>query len=206
MVITADENVDDDLRNAVWKGHYLTREVADLMLHVPFDRQLALRNKQVAIFAPYLQREIAIAYDPKQIESNPDITVFMREKVGVELDSLPDFYLSSVYNGQLRKNVVHYRTVEAAIRALDIGEVAGVMAPRCEIQAGLGPNAERFDLSPIVMTGFAQPTWVVGVAVDNNSRDLGYAVEDIVTAAITSGALQRIFSHHGVSYRPPPEP
>jgi len=203
MLVTADENMDDDLRNVVWKGHYLRREVADLMLHVPIDRQLALRNNLAAFFAPYFRREFALAYDPEWIKSDPDPTVFMREKVGVELDSLPDFYLSSAYGGQLRANVVHYRTVKDAARALVEGEVAAVMAPRSEIEAGLGADAERFGVGPIAMTGFAQPTWVVGVAVDHNSRDLGYSVEDIIAGEIASGALERIFSGHGISYRPP---
>ena len=206
MVITADENVDDDLRNAVWKGHYLRREVADLMLHVPVDRELALRNNQVAIFAPYFQREIALAYDPEWIESNPDLTVFMREKVGVELDSLADFYLSSAFGGQIRGNVVHYRTVEAAVRALVSGEVAGVMAPRSEIEAGLGADAGRFGFAPVAMEGFARPTWAVGIAVKDDSRDLGYAVEDIVAAEVSNGAIERIFSAHGISFRPPAAP
>ncbi len=203
MPITADENMDDDLRNAVWKGHYISREVADLMLHVPIDRQLALRNNLVAFFAPYFRREFALAYDPEWIESDPDPMVFTREKVGVELDSLPDFYLSSAYGGQLRGNVVHYRTVDAATRALVAGEVAGVMAPLSEIEAGLGGDAERFGLGPVAMTGFGQPTWVVGVAVDHNSRDLGYAVEDVIAAEIASGAIEGIFSRYGISYRPP---
>jgi len=203
MVVTADENMDDDLRNVVWKGHFLRREVADLMLHVPIDRQLALRNDLAAFFAPYFRREFALAYDPEWIESDPDPTVFMREKVSVELDSLPDFYLSSAYGGQLRENVVHYRTVEAAARALVDGEVAAVMAPRSEIEAGLGSDAERFGIGPVAMTGFAKPTWVVGVAVDHNSRDVGYAVEDIIAAEVASGAIERIFSGYGISYRSP---
>lgn len=206
MLVTADETVDDDLRNAVWKGHFIGREVADLMLHVPVDRQFALRNKLVAFFAPYFRREFAVAYDPEWIESNPDPKVFMREKVGVELDSLADFYLSSAYGGQIRGNVVHYRTVEAATRALVDGEVAGVMAPRSEIEAGLGPDAGRFGLDPVSMTGFAQSTWVVGIAVNTESRDLGYAVEDIIAALVADGGLERIFSAYHISYRPPTEP
>jgi ABC-type amino acid transport substrate-binding protein len=206
MLITADETVDDDLRNAVWKGHYLRREVADLMLHVPIDRQLALRNNLVAFFAPYLQREFAVAYDPEWIEGNPDAQVFMRERVGVELDSLPDFYLSSAYGGQIRKNVVHFPTVEAAARALVDGEVTGVMAPRSEIEAGLGRDAGRFGIAPAVMTGFGRPTWAVGIAVNHDSRDLGYAIEDIIAAEMANGAIGRIFAAHGISYRPPIEP
>jgi hypothetical protein len=95
---------------------------------------------------------------------------------------------------------------EAATRALVDGEVAAVMGTRSEIEAGLGADAGRFDIGPVAMRGFAQPTWVVGVAVDHNSRDLGYAVEDIIAAEMASGAIERIFSGHGISYRPPSEP
>ena len=36
----ADEDMNDDLRNMVWKGHYLGTQPADLMLHVPVDECL----------------------------------------------------------------------------------------------------------------------------------------------------------------------
>ena len=203
MSITADENVDDDLRNAVWKGHYLTREVADLMLHVPIDRELALRNNLVAFFAPYFTRQFVVAYDPEEVESNPNPHAFIERKVGVELDSLPDFYLTTAYGGIIRENVVHFPTVDAAARALVAGDVAAVMAPQSQIEAGLGPDLKRFELSTISMLGFGRPNWVVGVAVNQDSRDLGYAVEDIIAALMESGVIKRIFSTYGISYRPP---
>jgi ABC-type amino acid transport substrate-binding protein len=37
----ADEDMNDDLRNMVWKGHYLGTQPADLMMHVPVDTHLA---------------------------------------------------------------------------------------------------------------------------------------------------------------------
>ena len=49
----AGENLGDDLRNMVWKGHYLGYGPADLMMHVPVDRLLMNENPQVTIFAPY---------------------------------------------------------------------------------------------------------------------------------------------------------
>jgi len=202
MPITADESVDDDLRNAVWKGHYLTREVADLMLHVPIDRQLALRNNLVAFFAPYFTRQFVVAYDPEEVESNPNLHAFIDRKVGVELDSLPDFYLTTAYGGVIKDNVVHFPTVDAAARALVAGDVAAVMAPQSQIEGGLGPDLKRFELSTVSMQGFGRPNWVVGVAVNHDSRDLGYAVEDIIVALRESGVINRIFSSYGISYRP----
>jgi ABC-type amino acid transport substrate-binding protein len=203
MPITADENVDDDLRNAVWKGHYLTREVADLMLHVPIDRQLVLRNNLVAFFAPYFSMQFAVAYDPEEFASSPDLHAFIDRKVGVELDSLPDFYLTTAYGGVMRENVVHFSTVAAATAALVAGDVAAVMAPQSQIEAGLGPDLKRFELSPFFMHGFGRSNWLVGVAVNQDSRDLGYAVEDIIAAMMESGVIEQMFSTHGISYRPP---
>lgn len=40
--VTPDETLDDDLRNFIWKGHYLRPDVlADVMLRVPYDREFA---------------------------------------------------------------------------------------------------------------------------------------------------------------------
>jgi ABC-type amino acid transport substrate-binding protein len=202
MPITADENVDDDLRNAVWKGHYLTREVADLMLHVPIDRQLVLRNNLVAFFAPYFSMQFVVAYDPEEFASSANLDAFIDRKVGVELDSLPDFYLTTAYGGVMRENVVHFSTVADATAALVAGEVAAVMAPQSQIEAGLGPDLKRFELSPFPMQGFGRSNWVVGIAVNQDSRDLGYAVEDIIAKMMKNGVIKQIFSTYGISYRP----
>jgi hypothetical protein len=47
------------------------------------------------------------------------------------------------------------------------------------------------------------PGWDIGMAVKENSRTLGDAVEDIVAAMTASGELKAIFARHGVSYAPP---
>lgn len=64
---TADEDMSDDLRNMVWKGHYLGTRPADVMLHVPVDKYLADNNEQVRIFAPYHVESLAVARDPRRI-------------------------------------------------------------------------------------------------------------------------------------------
>jgi hypothetical protein len=53
LPFNADENMNDDLRNMVWKGHYLGYGPADVLMHVPVDRPLMQANPQVQIFAPY---------------------------------------------------------------------------------------------------------------------------------------------------------
>jgi ABC-type amino acid transport substrate-binding protein len=46
----ADENMADDLRNMVWKGHYLGHGPADVLMHVPVDRPLIEATPQARIF------------------------------------------------------------------------------------------------------------------------------------------------------------
>ena len=48
----AGETMDDDLRNMVWRGHYLGYGPADVLLHVPVDAALAAANPKVRIVAP----------------------------------------------------------------------------------------------------------------------------------------------------------
>ena len=45
--------------------------------------------------------------------------------------------------------------------------------------------------------------WDIGMAVHNDFRALGYAVEDVVTAMINDGSLQAIFNQHHVIFELP---
>ncbi|NBT05828.1 MAG: hypothetical protein EBS54_03445 [Betaproteobacteria bacterium] len=63
----ADEKVEDDLRNYVWKGHYMGNEIADLMLHMPVDPVFNERVKQVKLIAPYYAENLMVARDTKRI-------------------------------------------------------------------------------------------------------------------------------------------
>ncbi len=68
MELAPDETVEDDLRNAVWKGSYFGSGVADVMMHVPVDRQFAMRNNNVVIFGAYQRETFALGLDPRQID------------------------------------------------------------------------------------------------------------------------------------------
>lgn len=202
MEITAGDTVEDDLRNAVWKGHYLGGGIADVMLNVPYDRVFALRNPNAVFFAPYLRQEFALVRTPDDAAVD-GIEAFRSEKVGVELGSLPDFYLTSIQQGALRANVVHFQTVHEAAAALLAGEVAGVVATRVQIEDALGPRLKDFEVSAVSMQSLGRSTWEIGIAVKEDLRDLGYAAEDILSALIADGTLAAIFRSYGLTYRPP---
>ena len=89
----ADEDMDDDLRNMVWKGHYLGAQPSDVMMHVPVDSYLQGKNDKVRIFGPYHLETVAVARDPARV--NPlrgsaanALELFTREKIAVEGRSL----------------------------------------------------------------------------------------------------------------------
>lgn len=201
---TADENVDDDLRNAVWKGHYLGGRIADVMLHIPYDRQLALRNDLVVLFGPYMTEKIVLARDPKVLAKGSSLAVFRFDKIAVELDSLSDFYLTSAFGGTIRPNVHHYRSNREAGAALQAGTVAGMMGPRAEVEASLTPKQTDYDIGQVPTPGLFKSDWLVGAAVKNTYRQLGYAIEDIIATLVRDGTIKNIFNRYGITYSEPP--
>ncbi|WP_260292338.1 substrate-binding periplasmic protein [Sedimenticola hydrogenitrophicus] len=200
---TADENVDDDLRNAIWKGSMLSGEVADLMLHIPYDRELALRNELVVLFGPYMKEEIVAARNIEKLGRDATLALFRYENIAVELDSLADLYLSGAFGGTIRDNLLHFKTTEEAGQATLRGEAAGLMGPRSQVQYSLLGGIEDFDLGKVPTPGLVKADWLIGAAVKNTYRQLGYAVEDILASMVRDGDMATIFKRHGIDYFPP---
>ena len=201
--VGADENMEDDLRNNVWKGHYLGGGVADVMLHTPYDDAFAKENDRVSFIAPYYREQIVVAVPAGKNDGASPLERFTREKVGVELDTLADFYLLSAYNGRLRDQVVHFRNLGEAVDALRRGELSGVAGPRSEIEFALGESREAYAVGPVQMPGLRSSGWDLGAAVRHSSPDLAEALDQAMAAVRESGELQRIFEHYGSSYQLP---
>lgn len=211
--ITPDEELGDDLRNNVWKGHYLAkRRLADVMMRVPYDKAYAYMqdstgeyiNEQVVLFGPYQQETWQIAYNPEQLESVPTIAVFQYHPIGVEIDTLPDFYLSSGLQGRIRDQVRHYRNVREAFSAMADGKVSAVMGMRAEIDHELAkPQYSAFQKGENGFPGLGKQVWDVGMAIKQNHRQLGYALEEIVSRLVKTGEMNQVFSGLGLSYSVP---
>ncbi|MGB0682249.1 MAG: transporter substrate-binding domain-containing protein [Magnetovibrionaceae bacterium] len=202
--LTADETVDDDLRNAIWKGHYLGSRIASVMMHVPYDREMDHRNEFVVLLGPYYNEDVVLASDPEKVGKNATLAPFRFEPIAVELDSIADHYLSGAFGGAIRPNVKHYRYFEQAAEAALKGETAGLMGPRSQVERGIQPKAEAFDVNKVPMPGMMKSEWLVGVAVSHKTRQLGYAVGDILSQRVKDGSIKDIFEAHGLTYIPPP--
>lgn len=202
----ADEDMNDDLRNMVWKGHYLGAPPADVMLHVPVDEYLAKANDKVRIFGAYHRETLALARNPQRVPALSGsaavaLEIFTREKVGVETATLADSFLLGVMNGRLRDNVVHFKTVADAANGLADGRVSAVLAPRAELEAALrgkeGFVLERPQLAELKIEG-----WPLGMAVKVEEAELAEAIAKALAELKEDGTLAGIFRKHGISHQP----
>ncbi|MCP1200826.1 ABC transporter substrate-binding protein [Notoacmeibacter sp. MSK16QG-6] len=200
-VVQADENVDADLRNHVWRGTIVSGRISNVMLHIPYDRELQCRNELVVLTGHYFNEEIAIAYRKDDYpDGGPTPPYFRYDTVGVENDSLSDFYLSGMANGQIVPNMTRYTSTEAAMAGLKNAEVKAVMGPLTQLQFG---KDETIAVHQPPLVGLARGNWTLGVAVRHNWRPLSYAVDDAIRAAVEDGRMARIFNRYGVDYNKP---
>ena len=197
----AGENVDADLRNNVWKGKIVGGRVANLMMHVPYNRELVCRNEQVVLGGHYYNETIAIAYLKEQYPDGGPVPAYFRyDTVGVENDTLADFYLSGIGGGQLIPNMKRYRTIEEAMAGLDAGEVKAVMGPLGQLEHG---RTEKIAIHSPPLVGLALGEWTLSVAVNFRWRPLSYTIEDAIVAAVQDGRMRSIFKKYGLTWTPP---
>lgn len=197
----ADESVEDDLRNAVWKGHYIGGGVADVMLHVPADPRFTAMVDQVRIDAVYYMEDVALAYDSRTFDAAPSLDAFTSHKVGVEIETIADLYLLSTMNGRLRDSVAHYHRLAAAASAMIEGEIPAVMGHRAEVE-GLLRGHEHIRVTPIRIPGVMISSWPLGVAVKRDNEALAEAVFTHMKAMVDDGTVARIFADHGATRTP----
>ena len=210
--MTADENVDDDLRNNIWKGHFLNRTVADLMLRVPYDKDYSLLrddigelvHQHVHMFAPFHTESWKVIFNSKKIESVETIAVFQYHDIGVEVDSIPQFYLTSAFQGRMRDRAKQYPSVSEAISAMTESKVDAVMGLTSQISHYQGELSKtNFPLATNAFPMMGQQQWDIGMAVKADYRQLGYAVADIVESMIKTGEMEAIFDKFNVIYKVP---
>lgn len=200
----ADENIDDDLRVNIWKGDLIHRQAADVMLHVPYDREVDTRNELAVLFSPYFRDEMAIVHDRRVLPQVPTFGYFVTRPIAVEVDTAGDFFLSNAFRGQLQQSVRRGRIFSDAVAMYTRGEVPALMGSRAQVEwvAHIAEAQDSLIAQP-PMPGIVRTHWPVGIAVKHDSRDLGYALGDVLDALITSGELTSICARYGVTYVEP---
>jgi polar amino acid transport system substrate-binding protein len=202
--LPADEDVDTDLRNYIWRGHYMGRRVVNVLMRVPYNRELDYRNELAGLTGRYAQERIAIGY---RVSEYPDEAPwpgsFTSKTVAVENHSLPDFYLTGLQQGALIPNISRRRTLEDAIALLRDGDVSAVMGIRARLEHFLRDDPE-FAVESGPLPGLSIGSWPIGIATAfYTARMLSYEVDDILTAAVRDGRVEAIYRAHGLTWDAP---
>jgi hypothetical protein len=163
--------------------------VVNVMMRVPYDRELEIRNELAALTGQYANERLAIAYRIADFpDDGPLPGAFLAQTVAVENHTLSDFSLSGLMGGQLIPNMRRARTLYAARALLYAGEVDAVMAPRAQLEHAL---PEGFAVHAPPLPGVAHAEWCIGIAVRFSYKMLGYAVDDVIRAAVGEAGSQR---------------
>ena len=197
LPFSAGEGLGDDLRNMVWKGHYLGYGPADLMLHVPIDPLLMNANPQVTIFAPYHTETVRLVRSVAAVPQYNGLASMAGKKIGVEKVSISAMVLLGEENGRYRDDIKVYPSAADALEQLKAGEIDGVLANRSEIEAVLRDDA-RFEMREVSFQRLPRKGWTVGMAVKKDNPELAKLLKDASDELFASGEMARIFARHGV--------
>jgi ABC-type amino acid transport substrate-binding protein len=202
LPFNADENMNDDLRNLVWRGHYLGFGPADVLLHVPVDRPLMASQPRVEIFAPYYRERVMIARDLQRVPTMDSLKAFGSHKIAVPGQSLAGWLLIGADGGAYREQLVtRWKDGTEAAQSLLRGEVAGAAGHASELQTVLRDDP-RFAIEPLPVPRMREG-WAVGMAVKKEATDLAQALQAAVNGLAASGELDRIFARHHVTWTRP---
>lgn len=201
----AGENMNDDLRNMVWRGHYLGYGPADVMMQVPVDRYLMNENRQVLIFAPYMRQVLMVLHDKRKladVASPDDLKGFA---LAAERGSGAASVLMGYSGGLLRPQVSIFDTGMQAAEAVLKGTAVAAYVSRAQAEAVMFQNktADNFQLSPMQLPGLPGNGWPVGMAIKSQNKDLAQAIDAAMVALRSRGELLQLFRQHGLTLTAP---
>jgi ABC-type amino acid transport substrate-binding protein len=201
LVLRSGDDLNDDLRNGVWRGSILGEAPGDIMLHVPNDPRVEETNDKIKLTGAYHTEGYAMAVDPAKADAAKDFSLFEREKVAVDLGTLADIILLSVRDHKLINNVVHVRGEGKAAQAFEKGEVVAFYGESALVEH-LAHTSSR-PVSIVHPEHKLARTIAIGGAVKTDSVDLADELERQMAALSSSGELKKIFASYGVEWRQP---
>jgi ABC-type amino acid transport substrate-binding protein len=201
LVLRADDNINDDLRNGVWRGSLLGEQPGDVMLHVPNDPQVEAANDKIKLTAPYQVEGLAMAVEAGKGDKAKDFSLFETEKVAVDVGTLSDIILLTARDHKLIDHVMHVRGEGKAAQAFAKGDVVAFYGESALVEALAHQSSKPVEI--VYPEHKLSAQWPVGGAVKASAVDLADAIDQQIAALSASGELKKIFASYGVSWRPP---
>ena len=202
----AGENVNDDLRNMVWKGHYLGYGPADVMLNVPVDKYLSQQNRQVVIFSPYMRQVPVVIHDVNVIPRIEGPDDLKGHKLAAERGTGIASALIGQQNGLLSSQVALFNSGVEAVFAVLQGRAAAACVLRSQAESVLVVDkvkTSQFAIAPMALPGLPENGWPIGLAIKTSNKDLGQALQAAMKDMRDSGELLAIFAQLGMTLTAP---
>ena len=198
----ADENMADDLRNMVWKGHYLGHGPADVLLHVPVDRPLIEATPQASIFGPYYRERVMLARRVDELPRLEKLSQLGTRRVAVAGQTLAGWLLIGADGGAYREQLLtQWKDGCEAARALQRGEVAAAAGLASELESVLAGD-DAYRIEPLPSPRAPREGWAAGMAVRRDATDLAQALQQSLNGLVQQGRVAEIFAKHKVAWRP----
>ncbi|MFG6447038.1 substrate-binding periplasmic protein [Roseateles sp. BYS180W] len=205
LPLMAGEQMQDDLRHAVWRGHPLGWGPADVMLHVPQDAALAQNVPQTLLCAPYAQDTLAVLHARSVLPQLPGPAVLRGHPIGAERGSAAASALLGFAGGELAAQLHFFDNgVQAAAAVLE-GHLHAAWVTRAQAEAALHQRGDSVhDASPWALgspplPGLRIQGWRLGMAVKAAHAELGAALGGAVQQLRAGGVLRQIFAQQGLS-------
>ncbi len=208
----SDENLSDDLRNTIWKGNLVHKNKADMMFRVPYDYDyLRLTDKQtgeleterVSIKGPYHSEKWVVATHKDIIPKINTMAIFAYHTVAVELDTLPDLFLTGFAKGLINKNVKHYFNFSKAVEDFKNKKVDSIAGLKSQLEYLLDfkNNKDKYYISDKIPQ--VKSHWDIATAVEFSYKPLSYHIDGIIDDNYRNGTIKKIFEKYGVEYMAP---
>lgn len=198
----AGENMEDDLRNMVWKGHYLGYGPADVLMHVPVNKVLMDGTPQVEIFGPYYRERLAIARNLEKVPVLDAMSRIAGLPVAVPGQSLSGWLLLGAENGAYREQMqTRWADGAEAAQALMRGDVPLAAGMVSELESVVRGD-KRFAIEAMPLPRAPRDGWAVGMAVKKDSTRLAQALQGSLNNLVNNGKLAQIFAKYSVSWKP----
>lgn len=199
------ERADGDVRTNIIRGTVGGGRTADILMNVPFDRDFARKFDDALISSPYFQQTVALAIDAQKIPADATFEIFRKEKVGVKLASVSDYFLMGYADGALVDNIAHFTRGPVGAKEFIDGETSAVLGVRSEIEGTLAEFGAKASFITPDMADIIRKTWSIAIATHADSKDLSDAAGTALAELHKSGKLKEIFAKYGVTYMAPPE-
>lgn len=200
------DDLDDDLRNYIWRGTIVGGSVGDVMLHVGADPRYVARQDKVSIFGVYFREAVALSFDSATFKSYSMLSDLKGHKVGVELGSLSDQYLTNFEGGTLAKSMTRCAALTDCVKLYAEGKLDAMVAPKGELQGLMHTHGAKDTLSapqPLQLQGIFHGAWELGIAVKKDSPKLRDALANAMAKLVETGELKAIYARHGIDYATP---